>query len=1556
VLGAEGARVLVVGTGAGDAPAALGRVLTARCGLAQENLRVIVEPASPLEFGEAVADAAEQAVDALVVYYQGTITTDGDGAVQLATAVSDVRPHRLPHTWLPLSSVLAAVAASPAAHRLVVVDAVGLPPARPGSGAAAVSPAAATSPGAIVVPAAVAEEAGPDVDVAVTVSARAPRAGEQGAGEQAAPALSDVLVHLLMNGDPDGPVELSVGQLLRSAGRRLALGGQAMARSAAAWSDRGILAVNVAHTPPIAHLEAAPTALLPDGPGPVVTPTPRPASAPPTGSTGSSPGAAVSPSAVPAARSGAPTGDGGLAGDVCPYPGLASFDGETRQWFFGRERAIADALSRLEDRLGGAGPLVLVGASGSGKSSLLRAGLLPALRRGAVAGARGWPQVLMTPTDHPARELAGQLAAAAGLSVLAAARLDVVAEPERFVGALADLLALRPAGAGGAGTAAAAGRRVLIVVDQFEETFTLCADERERTAFIRALVAAARGDGARGDGAPAGMITPPAVVVLGVRADFYGGCAAHPELVDALQRGQVVVGPMTAAEVRDAVVRPAEAVGLAVEPGLVDLMIHDLGAAEHGVVADPGSLPLLAHALRATWQEREGTALTVAGYLRVGGLRGAIARTAEETFGALDAAGQDLAWQIMLRLVRFGDGTDDTRRRVPRAELLALSAPDGAGESGGAGGADAARVLDALVGARLLTADADSVEISHEALLRSWPRLREWIEVDRAAAVARQRLADAAATWETGGRDPSYLFTGTRLAAARESTEHEPSGAAPTPVARDFLAASLAAEAFAARVEARRTRRLRQLVAALTALVLVACGTMAFAFWQRSQVADERDEARSVAIGRQAAQLRAADPLAAAQLAATAYRIAPTPEARSALLSTFASGYGFATRHLGSQNRPIGAVAYSRDGRLVAAASDDWSVALWDAAHPARRTPLATIRGHRLAVKSVAFSPDGRYLATGSDDRTVRLWTLTDPTHPTPAATLTGATDSVYGLAFTPDGRTLATGGFGTQVRLWNVADVGAIRQIGTVTAHTANVRALAYSADGTELLTGGDDGRALLWDVRDPAAPAPLAALTSQVGDNVTLSASSSLRSVALSPDGRIAVTGSDDTTARVYDVSDPRHPTVVQVIDRTRPVTSVAANAAGLVAIAVSNTVEVYDPTHHGDIVALLPHGSKPWSIAFSPDGRTLATGADDRALRLWDVPGATVVGATRFLWSTAVAPNGRLVATGDYANTVRLWDTTDPARPQAGAVLPGLNAAVDNVRFTPDGRVLVGASLDHTTGFDATVILWDVADPRHPRVLTTLHPGIGAVNDLKISPDGRTLAMAGDSARVALWDITDRAAPRQRATIAGHRYDASTVAFSPDGRTLASGSSDRTVRLWDITSLDRPAALATIVGFTSALITVTFSRDGNTLAAGSFDPRIARLDVRDRRAPRELTPLTGLGAGVNDIQYSADGRLMAAAIGGSDGVVRLWDVTGGGDPKPYATFAGRYNGFAAVAFAPDGSYLVGTPYQVVGFVWGLDPRRAESALCARAGDPLTRAEWKQYLPDLAYDPPCR
>ncbi|GAA4878459.1 ATP-binding protein [Kitasatospora terrestris] len=409
----------------------------------------------------------------------------------------------------------------------------------------------------------------------------------------------------------------------------------------------------------------------------------------------------------------APDADAG----ECPYPGLAAFEADQARWFFGRDRLTADLLLRLDERLVTGGPLVVTAPSGAGKSSLLRAGLLPAVRRGAlpVAGSADWPQVLITPTDWPMASLEAGLAEIAGLTL----------QEVEDAGSASGAARLRSA-LGGAG-----GRdgRLVVVVDQLEELFTLGADEREQHRFLDVLAGLA--------GTGTGRESPPAVVVYGLRSDFYGACAGFPQLREALRQGQVLVGPMTQDELREAVLFPARDVGLEVEPGLVEVLLRDLGAdsypsggdrggdtddAAAGTTADNsgsgayevGRLPYLAHALRATWQQRQGRTLTVDGYRATGGIHQAIANTAERRFAALDPAGQRIARALLLRLVRIGDGTQDTRRQVARAEL------DGIGDDPDT----VAVVVDAFTRGRLLTQRQNTVGITHEALLRAWPRLR----------------------------------------------------------------------------------------------------------------------------------------------------------------------------------------------------------------------------------------------------------------------------------------------------------------------------------------------------------------------------------------------------------------------------------------------------------------------------------------------------------------------------------------------------------------------------------------------------------------------------------------------------------------------------------------------------------------------------------------------------------------------------------------------------------------------------------------------------------------
>ena len=429
---------------------------------------------------------------------------------------------------------------------------------------------------------------------------------------------------------------------------------------------------------------------------------------------------------------------------AAPYRGLASFQPEDAAWFFGREDLTARLVGLASAAPAPGVPLTVVGPSGSGKSSLLRAGLIPSMP--------DWPRsrlALFTPGATPLRELARQLALLdpgrdpadpdpadpailAGTSrVEAVLRSDPGEVPRLAPGLIPD----------------GSEPRLLIVVDQFEEIFTACRDEAERQRFITAICA----------------LTGPAVVVAALRADFYDRALRYPELARALQERQVVVVPMTRHEVRSAIVEPASLARLAVEDGLVELLLRDLAphapeGGPAGAAHEAGALPLLSHALLTTWSHSHGGRLTVADYQASGGIRNAIARTADLVYEALDEDQRDIARRLFLRLVYVADDAPETRRSVPLAELR-----DWPGEAATSG-----EVLGRFVAERLITVDAETAQITHEALLTAWPLLRAWIDANREGLRVRRRLSDAARAWDEAGKDPAALLRGGQLALARD--------------------------------------------------------------------------------------------------------------------------------------------------------------------------------------------------------------------------------------------------------------------------------------------------------------------------------------------------------------------------------------------------------------------------------------------------------------------------------------------------------------------------------------------------------------------------------------------------------------------------------------------------------------------------------------------------------------------------------------------------------------------------------------------------------------------
>ncbi|MCK1819196.1 hypothetical protein MTQ10_06125 [Streptomyces sp. XM83C] len=1308
---------------------------------------------------------------------------------------------------------------------------------------------------------------------------------------------------------------------------------------------------------------------------------------------------------------------------LCPYPGLAPFGVRDKQWFHGRDRMVHAVIERLDARLREGGPLVLIGPSGAGKSSLLAAGLLPALVDGRlpVAGSSTWRQLVLTPTASPALALAS----AAGLDA-EAARSTVPAwrdDPERCV---AELRALPgrsgrtgtgdPAPAdpdpGGPGTGdpapadpgpggprtgnpppgdpgtgdprtggpapddpgtgdpapAAPGTArpapgtepgaeppasgLVVVVDQFEEVFTACGDEAEREWFVDVLDRLARPEGG-------------AAVVLGVRADFYAACTAHPQLRAALRAGPVLLEPMTEDELKDAIRLPAFSVGLDVEDGLVELLLADLGAAgDPSGTGGTGRLPLLAHALRATWQQRHGHTLTVDGYRVTGGIQGAVATTAERLYDALPPSCREAARWVFLRLVIVGRDADDTRRRVRYEELL-RHAPDREA---------AVRVLDDFTRGRLLTRDLDTVMMTHEVLIRAWPRLRDWIEHDRGGNLVRQDLEEAAEAWERAGRDTAALYRGNRLETAL--TWAETHGAEISGSARAFLAA--------ARAHQRRGQRLRRAaVSTITVLAVVASVAAGFAFRQEANARDAaaralraRDQAVNAAVTSASVQLAPTDPSLSAQLALTSYRMDPTADAASRLITT--QNTPLATRLAGTGDA-VRTVAYSPDGHMLAAGNLDGNVVrLWDVSDPGRPMRLGgplPMDSHIDAIASVAFSPDGRVLAVaghtiggGGSGGFVELWSLISPSHPVllgratdPAVRGFDAATTVESLAFSPDGRTLAAGWNAGLVSRWDVARPEDVRPAGApldLDCPGTFSGAVAFSPNGRTLAAACDDdaGTISLWNTADRAHPARGRSLTTGGGVN----------SVAFSPDSRTLAAGTQRGQVRLWDVADPGRPTDVgkPLTGPAQPVSSVAFSPDGhtLAAGSADHGIHLWNVTRPTMTTplgrALTGPGDAVTAVVLSPDSRTLAAGNFDGNVDLWSLPPTRIAGAGGTVASVAFSPDGRTLATANQNATVAVWNTADPLHPvPRGAPLTGPGAPVASVAFSPDGRLLAAGD------GNGVVTLWNTVDPNHPvRLRETLTGAGGAVFGLAFSPDGRTLAAAGDKkygGTIALWDVSDPAHPERRPGIS--TSDTSSVwslAYSPDGKVLAAGgdTSNGTVGLWSTTEPgSRVGGRYEQPKGTSAW--VAFSPDGRTLAVGNSHGTVTLWDASDpHHMKRRGSPLVVPGGSLWSVAFSPDGHTLAAAGHTDSGTIHLWDVTDPDRPAPIGRPLTVDTGFVAVlAFSPDGHTLAATTDAGVATLWDLNVESAIDRICAASSGALTQQQWKRYVVSLPYDPPC-
>ncbi len=1183
--------------------------------------------------------------------------------------------------------------------------------------------------------------------------------------------------------------------------------------------------------------------------------------------------------------------------DRPPFKGMQYFEEGDAGLFFGREQVTANLARQLRESLERHAPsadharqlgrhcrfLALVGASGSGKSSILRAGLIPALKTGQMLadgslppdGSPEWPIFVITPGARPLKSLAVSLTlhveSATATSILQA---DFSVDPRCLDIAVTKLLQ------SGRYPGQTNERRALIVVDQFEELFTLCDSETERRAFIDNLLTAAL--------EPGGLTS----IVIALRADFYSHCAPYPSLREWLTRRQVFIGAMDADEMRRAIEKPAERGGWVLEPGLVELVLRDVGS-------EPGALPLLSHAMLETWERRSKRVLTVVGYTDSGGVRGAIAQTAESVFNRqLTEEQQPIARNIFLRLTELGEGTEDTRRRATLPELVPHQTHQPL----------VTAVLEILAEARLITIGEEVVEIAHEALIQEWPRLREWLVQDRERLRLHRKLTEAAHEWEANHRDASLLYRGTRLAQIGEWIED--SANLLSSLENQFLAASRAqAEREAADREAQHQRELetaQQLAKAerqraeenlraaaqlrrrrlYLLLALAATGVLAAVaiflggraqaqavnnaklVTQNAAIAGTAQAASTLAVAesfsratqeaqavfnaatsqanfsRAEAQRLAAEAKSLSEqngrtelialLSLRSVRTLYTAEGDAALAQALTLDYplGLFTAAADAVN----AAALSPDNQAVVGASSDGKAYVWDAA---TWQELTTLIGHEGALYAVAYSHDGRYILTGGLDKTARLW---DARTGEQLRVFEGHADRLNDVAFSPDDAYALTSSGDHTAILWDVESGRPLRQF---VGHSDGVSGVAFSPDARYALTGSSDRTARLWNVQTGAEVRVFSGHTDRVLD------------VAFSPDGRQILSGSYDNSARLWE--------------------------------AATGTL----------VRQFTGHSLGLTSVAFSPDGNTILTGSYDSTARLWDrqtgVELRRLVNHSGGVISATFSNDGHYVLTGGIDAAVRLWSAA-PRR--ALPELNGHSSAVLHVAFSPDGRWALTGSQDKTAK------LWDA---RTGQELVTFTGHQDVVNGVDFSPDGKSVLTASWDGTVRLWDAKTGVELRHF----DHPTGALTAVFSPDGKTILSGGWNKTARLWDAQT---GAALHVLAGHTELVYGVAFSRDGKYALTASFD---GTAKLWDTQTGSEVRTFIGHTNSVTSVAFSPDGKY--AATGSYDNTARLWDTQTG---ETIRIFAGHRDFVWAVAFSPDGQHLLTASYDNTARLWDVAP----------------------------------